>query len=164
MQALSAKLQALSAKLQALSAKLQGGSLVSNPFTPAARQCLSGAVATWQIEAWHLAIVTWHLANWKFQEGSLAIFLFSWQLASASRHPIPSSPVSVSRVPHFYPHRTFLPHFSGFSFTFLFSQCSCTVHTLGSSSNAGLLHKSAFCAQKLRLARPRNVGALQHVL
>ena len=40
---------------KALSAKLQGGSLVSNPFTPAARQCLSGAVATWQIEAWHLA-------------------------------------------------------------------------------------------------------------
>ena len=67
--------------------------MVSNPFTPAARQCLSGAVATWQIEAWHLApgkfkignfkkaawhlaIVTWYLANWKFQEGSLAIFCF----------------------------------------------------------------------------------------
>ena len=156
--------------------------MVSNPLTPAARQCLSGAVATWQIKAWHLvtgkleighfkkaawhlAIVTWYLANWKFQEGSLAVFLFPWQLASASRHPIPSSPVGVSRVPHFYPHRTFLPHFSGFSFTFLFSQCSCTVHTLGSSSNAGLLHKSAFCAQKLRLARPRDVGgALRHVL
>ena len=134
--------------------------MVSNPFTPAARQCLSGAVATWQIEAWHLAIVTWHLANWKFQEGSLAIFLFSWQLASASRHPIPSSPVSVSRVPDFYPHRTFLPHFSGFSFTFLFSQFSCTLHTLG------LLpaHKSAFCAQQLRLAPPTDVGALRHVL